>query len=82
MNRPVSRRGPAGMSVDIPTFIPQNDPHNALIIWNIHKWSEIFLKKNCRSTQAPMSQGSTRRSGRKSKCFLCFSCILEFLRKI
>ena len=28
-----------------PTFIPQNDPHDALIILNIHKWGYHFFKK-------------------------------------
>ena len=44
----VSRRGPEEVSVDTPTHIPQNDPHNMLIILNIHKWGEIFFKKNCK----------------------------------
>ena len=44
--------GPPGMSaarvprggalVGTPTYIPQNDPHDALIIMNIHKWGKIF----------------------------------------
>ena len=37
-----------------PTYIPQNDPHDALIIWIIHKWGKrIFLKKT-----SPISSGS------------------------
>ena len=38
VGRPVSRRGPGGGegSVGTPTYKPQNDPHDALIIWNIH----------------------------------------------
>ena len=46
-----------------PTYIPENDPHDALIILNMHKWGKFFLK-NCPSTQAPISQGPARRSGR------------------
>ena len=30
-----------------PTYIPQNDPHDALIILNTHKW---FSEKNCFSS--------------------------------
>ena len=46
MGRPVSRRGPQGGSVGTPTYIPQNDPHDAQIILNIHKWGKkIFNKK-------------------------------------
>ena len=28
-----------------PTYIPQHDPHDALIILNIHKWVKIFFQK-------------------------------------
>ena len=47
-----------------PTYIPQNDPHDTLIILNTHKWGKKFFKKNCPPTQAPISQGPTRRPGR------------------
>ena len=30
--------GGGGGSVGTPTYIPQNDPHDALIILNIHNW--------------------------------------------
>ena len=46
MGRPVSSRGPKGGSVGTPTYIPQNDPHDALIILNIHNWGEKNFKKN------------------------------------
>ena len=36
-----------------PTYIPQNDPHDALIIWNIHSWGKFFFRKNL-----PISSGS------------------------
>ena len=37
---------PKGGSVGTPTNIPQNDPHDALIIWNMHNWGKrIFEKK-------------------------------------
>ena len=28
-----------------PTYIPQKDPHDALIIWNIHNWGKKNFKK-------------------------------------
>ena len=36
---------PRGGSVGTPTYIPQNDPHDALIILNIHKWGKNFFQK-------------------------------------
>ena len=36
---------PKGGSVGTPTYIPQNDPHDALIILNIHKWGKQNLQK-------------------------------------
>ena len=39
------------------TYKPQNDPHDALIVLNIHNWGKIFFRKNCPSAQAPISQG-------------------------
>ena len=45
-----SPRGGGGGSVGTLTYIPQNDPHDALIILNIH---------NCPLAQAPISQGPT-----------------------
>ena len=36
-----------------PTYIPQNDPHDTLIILNMHKWAKIFFKKNL-----PINSGS------------------------
>ena len=60
---------PGAGSVGTATYPPQNDPHDALIILNIHNWG----KKNCPLAQAPISQGPTSRSGRGSIFFLCFS---------
>ena len=36
----VGRQGPhgGGGSVGTPTYIPQNDPHDALVSLNIHNW--------------------------------------------
>ena len=36
-----------------PTYIPQHDPHDTLIILNIHKWVEKKFHKNL-----PISSGS------------------------
>ena len=32
--------------MDTPTYIPQCDPHDALIILNIHNWGNHFFRKN------------------------------------
>ena len=39
-----------GGSVGTPTYIPQNDPHDTLIILNIHNWGKKNFKKICPST--------------------------------
>ena len=65
-----------------PTYIPQHDPHDRLIILNIHKW----VKKNFQNN-LPISSGSHQPRlnlevtlGVKSN-FLCFSNIFEFSTK-
>ena len=65
------------------TYIPQNDPHGAPIILNIHNWGKKkLLQKTCPSAQAPTSQGPTWRSGQsRVKFFLCFPPIFEFSTK-
>ena len=50
MGQLVRPRVPQGGSVGTSTCIPQNDPHDALIIWNIHNWG---FRKNL-----PISSGS------------------------
>ena len=52
-----------------PTYVPQNDPHDALINLNIHKWGKKFFRKNL-----PIGSGSYQprsdlevRSGVKKK---------------
>ena len=70
MGRLVRRRAPHGGSVGTPTYIPQNGPHDALIIWNVHNWGKKISEKNFPLAQAPISQRPTRRSGRGS-IFLC-----------
>ena len=47
----------------------------------VHKWGKNFFHKNCPSTQAPISQGLTRRSGRGQNPYLCFSSIFKFSTK-
>ena len=36
-----------------PTYVPQNDPHDALIILNIHKWDKRISRKHL-----PIDSGS------------------------
>ena len=36
-----------------PTYVPQNEPHDTLIILDIHKWVKKFFQKNL-----PISSGS------------------------
>ena len=55
-----------------PTYIPQNDPHDTLIVLNIYNWGKKIFKKICPSTQAPISQGPTQRSGRVKILFCAF----------
>ena len=42
--------GGGGGLVGTPTYIPQNDPHDTLIILNMQKWVKTFSKKFCPST--------------------------------
>ena len=54
-----------------PTYIPQNDPDDTLIILNINKRAQKqFSKTFWPSAQGPISQGPTRRLGRESKIVL------------
>ena len=46
-------RIPRGGSVGTPKYKPQNDPHDALIILNIHKWGKKIFRKNL-----PIGSGS------------------------
>ena len=72
---------PRGGSVGTPTYIPQNDPHDALIILNIHKWGKNIFRKNL-----PIGSGSRQprsdpevRSGVK-KIFCVFQKVLNSLQ--
>ena len=62
--------GGGGGSVGTPTYIPQNDPYNALIIWNIHGWGiKKFFRKICPSAQLPLPRSDLAvRSGVKIFC--------------
>ena len=51
------RRGGGG-SVGTPIYIPQNDPHDALIILNIHKCGKDFFKK-----KYPSASGKNKQTG-------------------
>ena len=84
MGRPVSRRsappGGGGGVVGAPIYIPQNDPHDALIICTYTIGVKLFSRKICPSAQASISQRLTWRSGWWS-IFLCFSPIFEVSTK-
>ena len=65
---PGSRGGGGGGAVGTPTYAPQNDPHDTLIILNIHNWGKQFFSK-----KLPINSGSHQprsdpevRSGSKS----------------
>ena len=45
--------GSLGGSVGTPTYIPQNDPHDALIILNLHNWDKKNFQK-----KLPITLGS------------------------
>ena len=52
----VSRRAPrggGGGSVGTPTYIPQNDPHDTLIIFNIHNWCKKNSKQIAHEIRLP-----------------------------
>ena len=66
--RAVSRRAPQGGSVGTPIYLPQNDPHDALIILNIHNWGKNFFSINSGSHQ-PRSDPEV---GLGSKSFFVF----------
>ena len=64
--------GGGGGSVGTPTYIPQNDPHETLIILNVHNWGRKIFQKNL-----PINLGSHQpRSGPEvglgSKYFFVF----------
>ena len=53
-----------------PTHIPQNDPHDALIILNIHNWGKKFSKKFAHQLGLPSAK--VRRGGQiRVKILFC-----------
>ena len=70
--RAVSRRacpGGGGGSVGTPTYIPQNDPHDTLIILNTHKWGKIFFQKKLPINSGSHQPRSDPEAGSGSKSF-------------
>ena len=55
-----------------PTYIPQNDPHDTLIILNIHNWGKIFFKKNLPISSSSHQPRSDPEVGLGSKSFFVF----------
>ena len=49
-----------GGGVRTPTDIPQLDPHDTLIILDLHNWGRKFVQKNSPTTQAAIRQGLIR----------------------
>ena len=39
-----------------PTYVPQNDPHERLIILNVHNWGKKFLKKFAHQLRLPSAK--------------------------
>ena len=71
---PGSPGGGGGILVGTPTYIPQNDPHDALIFLNIHKWGTKFFQKNSPVTSGSHQPRSDPKVGSGSK-----SCLVLFI---
>ena len=52
-----------------PTYIPQNDPHDTLIILNMHKWGKKNFKKNLPINSGSHQPRSDPEAGSGSKSF-------------
>ena len=66
-------RVPGGGAGGTPTYLPQNDPHDALIFFfNTHNLGKKTSEKICPSAQNAISQGPTRRSDWGSNRFCVF----------
>ena len=64
-------------------YKPHNDPHDALIILNIHRWDEHFLRKNLPITSGshqPTSHPEVRSGFKKLSAFWNSPQILSILR--
>ena len=65
-----------------PTYKPQNDAHDALIILNIHKWGKNVFQKNLPTTSnSHLSRSDPEVRSESKIVFLCFSSIFEFSTK-
>ena len=62
--QPPGSAGGGGGSVGTPTYIPQNDPHDALIILNIHDWDKKFFQKNLPINSGSLPSAKVRPRGR------------------
>ena len=62
-----------------PTYKPQNDPHDALIILNIHKWGKKFPPI---SSGLPVAKVCLGGQVAGPNFFSCFPPIFEFSTKI
>ena len=51
-----SAAGLPGGAGGTPTYIPQNDPHDTLIILNIHNWGKKFSKKFAHQLRLPSAK--------------------------
>ena len=54
--QPPGPPGGGGGSVGTPTYIPQNDPHDTLIILNMHKWGKKIFKKIAHQLRLPSAK--------------------------
>ena len=53
-----------------PTYIPQNDPHDTLIVVNMHKEGKIFFKKKLPINSGSHQPRSNPEAGSGSKSFV------------
>ena len=71
-------RVPRGGSVGTPTYIPQNDPHDALIILNIQKWGKKnFQEKFAHWLRLPPAKVRPGGQVRDQKFFCVFQTFLN-----
>ena len=55
--------------MNTPTYIPQNEPHDTLIILNMHKWGKKFFKKKWPINSGCHQPRSDTEAGSGSKSF-------------
>ena len=56
----------------VPTYILQNDLHDALIILNIHNWGKIFFRKKLPISSSSHQPRSNLEVGWRVKIFSVF----------